>query len=481
MIGSIKLTILKNTFWLGGAEIISRFLRFFLVVSAARILGATGYGQFSFVSQILFIGAIFTDLGISPIFTRELSKNWKREEKDIPSILLLKTILIITTWVVILILSFVFIHQTIIRIVLIVLSLDTVFGGFIRFINALFEARQRMKYEAWGIVLRSFLIVASGLFILFKYPSIINLSWTYSLGSVLTAIFLTYVYQKTTQKKLLLRLDTSNWRKMLSLSWPVAMTVVFAAIYHSMDSIMLGFWGMMAENGWYSAAYKIMDISLTPIVWISSSFFPILSQKFKNIQDQKSQKKIFTSHLSILTILGFPIATGGIILAPQIISLIYGSAYQPSVLAFQILMGALFLIYLNNTFGQTLLAANFQKYSFTVTVIGAFINIILNWILIPLYSLYGAAAATFLTYLFDFITIMILTKKLVGLSFWQKDYLIVLLKTVLATGLMAFLLWYLLSIHLNTILIIIAGTAVYGLLTFAFNQKLILSIFREKN
>ncbi len=480
MARSIKSTILKNTFWLGGAEIVSRFLRFFLVVSAARILGVTSYGQFSFASQILFIGAIFTDLGISPILTRELSKNWLKEKKNIPSILLLKTILAIITWSAICILSFIFIHKIIIRVVLIILSLDTICGGFIKFINALFESQQKMKYEAWGIMLRSFLIVASGLFILFEYPSIINLSWTYAIGSILTAIFLTYIYQKITQKKLSLSIDTSNWQKILSLSWPVAMTVVFAAIYHSMDSIMLGFWGMITENGWYSAAYKIMDISLTPIVWISASFFPVLSQKFKNIKNKESQKKIFISHLSILTMLGFPITAGGIILAPQIINLIYGPAYQPSILAFRILMGALFLIYLNNTFGQTLLAANFQKYSFTVTVIGAFINIILNLSFIPTYSLYGAAMATFLTYLFDFIAIMALTKKLVGLSFWQKDYLIVLLKTILATGLMTILLWYLLSVHLYTILIITVGITFYGLLIFIFNRPLILS-FIQKN
>ncbi|HHD92444.1 MAG TPA: flippase [Candidatus Portnoybacteria bacterium] len=475
----IKSTILKNTFWLGSSEIISRFLRFFLVVSAARILGVTEYGQFSFVSQILFFSAIFTDLGISPILTRELSKNWSREKKNISSTLLLKTILILLTWLAIFVLSFAFIHETIIRIILIILSFDTVSGAFIKFINALFEARQKMRYEAWGTVLRSFLIVISGLFILFNYPSIINLSWTYAIGSILTAIFLTYIYQKTTQEKLLLSIDTSNWKKILSISWPVAMTVVFAAIYHSMDSIMLGFWGMMTENGWYSAAYKIMDISLTPIIWISSSFFPVLSQKFKNTQGKEAQKKIFVSHLSILTILGFPITIGGIMLAPQIINLVYGSAYQPSVLAFQILMGALLLIYLNNTFGQTLLAANFQKYSFGVTVIGAFINIALNWILIPRYSLYGAATATFLTYLFDFITIMILTKKLVNLSFWQEDFLIVLLKTILSTGLMAGLIWYLTNIHFNTVLIIILGAIFYGLLTFFLNQRFILLIIQK--
>lgn len=480
-----KLTILKNTFWLGLAEVFSRFLRFFLVISAARILGATNYGKFSFATQILFISAILTDLGISPITTRELAKNQAAGKKEISSILSLKTILTLVIWGIVILSSFIFIDDPVVRMILAVLVLDTVFGSFIKFINALFEAHQKMKYEAIGGITRSIIIVSLGLFLLFYYPSlfqyppVVNLSWVYAIGSILVAFILAIVYQRKIKEKLFLLINPIIWRKILSLSWPVALTVVFASIYHSMDSIMLGFWGMMTENGWYAAAYKIMDVALTPIVWVSASFFPVLSQKFKDVQG-KEQQKIFLSHLSVLTILGFPIAIGGIILAPQIIYFVYGASYQPTTLSFQILMGALLFIYLGNTFGQTLLAANYQKYSFWVTAAGAVLNVILNLVLIPIYSFYGAAAATLLTYFFDFCLIVYLTKKLVGLSFWQKDYLIVLVKTILSTAIMGWFIWQLLAVHLNIALIILGGAFSYGVLTILFNYYFLREIWEMR-
>ena len=191
-----KLTILKNTFWLGLAEVFSRFLRFFLVISAARILGATNYGKFSFATQILFISAILTDLGISPITTRELAKNQAAGKKEISSILSLKTILTLVIWGIVILSSFIFIDDPVVRMILAVLVLDTVFGSFIKFINALFEAHQKMKYEAIGGITRSIIIVSLGLFLLFYYPSlfqyppVVNLSWVYAIGSILVAFIL---------------------------------------------------------------------------------------------------------------------------------------------------------------------------------------------------------------------------------------------------------------------------------------------------
>ena len=44
----IKQTILKNTFWLVSAEAVTGLLRLVLLIYAARILGATEYGKFTF-------------------------------------------------------------------------------------------------------------------------------------------------------------------------------------------------------------------------------------------------------------------------------------------------------------------------------------------------------------------------------------------------------------------------------------------------
>jgi len=91
-----KQTVAKNTFWLGVAEGVTRFLKLFLIIYVARILGATEYGKFTFALAFVSLFAIFSDFGISTIATREIARE-KEKEKEFPSFLSLKLVLSIGT------------------------------------------------------------------------------------------------------------------------------------------------------------------------------------------------------------------------------------------------------------------------------------------------------------------------------------------------------------------------------------------------
>ena len=87
---SLKQTLFKNTFWIAGSSFLSKFLRAFLVIYIARILGPTDYGRFAFALAFVSIFVTFLDLGLSSIITRELSRGSKKEkekEKDFSSLL----------------------------------------------------------------------------------------------------------------------------------------------------------------------------------------------------------------------------------------------------------------------------------------------------------------------------------------------------------------------------------------------------------
>ncbi|MBU4078308.1 oligosaccharide flippase family protein, partial [Patescibacteria group bacterium] len=91
-----KQTIAKNTFWLAVAEGVTRFLKLFLIIYVARILGATEYGKFTFALAFVSLFAIFSDFGLSPIVTREFARE-KEKEKFFPALLSLKLLLGIGT------------------------------------------------------------------------------------------------------------------------------------------------------------------------------------------------------------------------------------------------------------------------------------------------------------------------------------------------------------------------------------------------
>ena len=74
---------------------------------------------------------------------------------------------------------------------------------------------------------------------------------------------------------------------------------------------------------------------------------------------------------------------------------IFGAGFQNGSLAFKILIWNLFIVGINSIYGQFVLMMGEGEKDVAIAVtMGAVTNIILNFIMIPKWSLYGAAVAT---------------------------------------------------------------------------------------
>ncbi|PIU98388.1 hypothetical protein COS61_01740, partial [Candidatus Wolfebacteria bacterium CG03_land_8_20_14_0_80_40_12] len=67
----VRQTVAKNVFWLSAGELGSRVFRAFIIIYAARVLGAAEYGVFSYVMALTGFFTLFSDIGVSPLLTRE--------------------------------------------------------------------------------------------------------------------------------------------------------------------------------------------------------------------------------------------------------------------------------------------------------------------------------------------------------------------------------------------------------------------------
>src|SRR3989344_3310457 len=100
-----KQTLTKNTFWLSFGEIAGRILRLFIVVYAARVLGAAGWGAFSYLTSLAAVLTVFSDVGLSSVVIREASKRPKLKDKYFSSAFLFKFILTVLSFLVIVFLA----------------------------------------------------------------------------------------------------------------------------------------------------------------------------------------------------------------------------------------------------------------------------------------------------------------------------------------------------------------------------------------
>src|SRR6056297_2685866 len=456
--------VAKNTFWLGIAEAISRFLKYFLIIYVARILGATEYGKFTFALSFLALFGIVLDMGLSNILTRELAGEKEREE-EFNSLLSLKIILAVVGLGLIYVFSFFVTDNLVIRKLIWILAGYKVINVFMGFVYAFLRAREKMEFEGLAKAGQVFLTVLLGFIVLFNFPSIQNLSFAY-LGSSLVVLigFLLFFHWKVFSLKI--DFNTKIWRKFLKWSWPLAFTGLFATIYNNIDSTMMGAMGQVTEVGYYNAAYKIMMISIVPLGLIGRSFFPVLSRSFK--ESKEKVISIFQNRLELSVILGLPMVVGGVVMSKMIIFRVYEVSFSPAVAVLQILMLGVGALYLYKVFSQLVIVANKQKKIFWLTLSAAVLNIGLNLWLIPVYSLYGASIATLATFVF-----------LAGVSCWwvkrelsevvfRKSFLKVVGVSTISTIVMSVILKAINFQGWNIVFVVLLGVIIYFVILLGF-------------
>jgi O-antigen/teichoic acid export membrane protein len=130
------------------------------------------------------------------------------------------------------------------------------------------------------------------------------------------------------------------------------------------------------------------------------------------------------------------------------------------------------LVFFSNPFSQILIVANQQKKLFFVTLTGAVINAILNLILIPTYSLYGAAATTVATCFLIFFLLFHFTSRLTPIKPLNLKFFLNCIGAILATIPMYFLIIQPQIYHLNIFLSIPIGAGVY-LICFLVYKSLV--------
>jgi len=473
----IRQTILKNTFWLVGAEGVSKLLKIVLIIYVARILGAVNYGMFAFSLAFVTLFATFFDLGLGLIVTREFShKEGKKEE--FLAIFSLKILLGIVVLFLIFIGSFFISQDPIVRKTIWILGIYIMTTDLSGIIFAFFRSRQQMEHESWMKTLQVFMETSIGLFVILNFPSIQNLGYSYLFaGSITLFVALLFFYFKVFPLKFYC--NKSIWKKFLKMSWPIALVGVFATIYSQIDSVMMGYWGQIIETGWYNAAYRLVRMVMIPATLVGASFFPALSKTFKESKKEEFQK-IGDYQMQIIIFFAIPVTVGGVVLAPKIVDWIYGQTYSSAILAFQILIVMAGFAFFSNLFNSILIAAKKQKNLSIIIFSGAVLNVILNILLIPRYTLYGAAISTLITMILIFVLLLEFVPKLTPFKIFNLNLFINLLGACISSLIMYLFIFKSETYGINIFILILIGTLSYSI-SFLLYKKIINKFYFSKN
>ena len=275
----------------------------------------------------------------------------------------------------------------------------------------------------------------------------------YTLGLVASVLYLTY--ETKFFSGLSFRIDQNLKKKMLVYSVPLIMGTLGWLVNNVSDRYVVTWLCGISENGIYSIAYKIPNIIAT----VQNIFIQAWTISAIKEFNQNNRNTFYANMFKYMNAL-MVCCCSGLIFTTKLVSMLlfakefYGAWQYVPFLLVSVVFGA------SSGFIGPILSAKMDSKSLaTSTVIGAFINLVLNITLIPIIGPQGAAVATAISNLF----IYIYRRKAIGKMLYSSSYT---------------------KIMLSWILVIIQ--AIFMVLEFKFVYQLpliilLLAIYRQEN
>lgn len=428
MIKSINSKVLNNILWLFFDKIIRMGIGVFVLILLARYLGPEQYGLLNYAQALIALFAALSGLGLYGIVVRDLVKY------DDKNLLLgtafgLKILSAIFAYALLVLLIYILRpDDELSKYIVIILGLSLLFNTS-DIIKFWFEANVQSKYTV--IVENSVFVVISILKLLMIYYKFSLLSFVYifTLEAFLVALFLFIIYIKRTILSKW-KFNKTRAKELLKDSWPLIISSIAWIIYTRIDQIMIGQMLGDKEVGLYSAAIRLSDIANFIPTMIAFSIIPTiikLRDENRKLYEKKFQD-IYYVVISLMIILAIFVS----FFSNEIIHILYGAEYIKSSNVLQIQFWIIIFTSLAAISGKYLINDGLQKITMNRHIIGVFLNIPLNYFMIPIYGIEGAAVASLISlgisnYIFDFFTkntkLVFLHKTKALAFFWIFEYL----------------------------------------------------------
>lgn len=431
----------------------------------ARFYGPSLFGQFTFAQTLASIFILFGDFGFDVLLTNEISRNRNNAIKIFRQFFSLKLVFtffaLVGMWVFVLINNF----SVQARILIIVFSFYMVFTTLTNFLYALYKGFERLEYETKVSLTINFLLLVTVLILIFLKIDLIFIAIVF----VLTRLFgfgVAIKYSREVLQGISFRLFFKEIRIIKNKVFVYGFHLTFSYLFFQLDTILLAFWKGDYDVGIYQAVFKLIAIPLVIPEILVNALMPTLSRLYLENKNEWARIGMLMNKLLVVIIL--PISIILYVYADQIIHLIYGTGkFIAAIPLLRIFALTLFVRFNLETFALMLTTSDRQKVRMFVVLVATFLNLAINYFMIPRYGVYGAALASLGTNVFVGICYVSATSPL----FLQWMINIKTAIMLIVSFLLAFLLWKikLISIFISvpTLLLFLGLFSYY----FYFNKE----------
>ena len=369
---------------LGAGELVSRVIAFIATATLTRRLGASGFGELAFAAAISGYLLLVPNAALQDLGARAVAQDPSNAARIGAEVTRVRVAISLLGTVAVSLLALGLPTSNTVK-ALVALSSLSVVG---QALNAswVYKALERTASVGVALVITQ-LVTLLGVVLLIAHPGdLLRVPAVQGAGELAAAI-------------VLLPLIWRGWRggsfqngvRMLRGAGTVIVNRLLRSVIVSADMILLGFLAASADVGRYSAAYRVCFL-LTAIATSAHAVFqPSLLRAH---DDPDAASAVLTDSVALAGTVGMPLVVGGVIVAPDLLALLFGEPFRAAEGAFRILLIGMAMLFLHGTMQPAYLARRALTVQTAVIGGAAALNLGLNAVLIVPLGIVGAAIAT---------------------------------------------------------------------------------------
>lgn len=384
---------LKKNFCMNAILTMSQFI-FPLITFpyVSRILLVEGTGKVSFATSIISYFAMFAQLGIPTYGIRacaQVRNDKKKLSKTAQEIFIINIIMSILAYIVFFIALCNVPRLKDEKTLLIIVS-ATIFFNAIG-MEWLYKALEQYTYITIRSVIFKFIALIAMFLLIHQQSDYIIYGAISIFASSASNIFNFFNVHKYISLRPVGEYNFKQHLKAVSVFFALSCA---ATIYVNLDTVMLGFMKTNVDVGYYNAAVKIKTILVSIVTSLGTVLLPRASYYVEHGLKEDFYR-ITKKAINFVFLVATPLMLYFMFFAKEGIFFLSGNTYGGAIVPMQIIMPTLFFIGLTNIIGMQILVPlgkeNIVLYS---EIVGAVVDLAINYILIPKYASAGAAIGT---------------------------------------------------------------------------------------
>ena len=389
---SLARKLAQNTIVQIGGRFLATLLGVASVAVFTRLLGADGYGQLTVILTFLTLFAVVVDFGLTVTTVQMISEQPEEEARIIGNMLTLRIVSAVAFLAVAPIAALFFPYAEVVKIGIAIGTVSYLFGTTSQMLVGVFQKRLLMGRVMFAELINRAIVFFGAILFGVWHVGILGIVALLVVGNAMQLLVMVTLARR--ELKLSFRYERALFRKIISLSWPIGLSLVFNLLYLRGDILFLSLWSSNTEIGIYGFAYKIVDVMTTLPVMYMGLVLPLLVAAWtKRTQDFTIRMQ---EAFDVFSLIALPLAIGPAIVGVPLMRLLGGDAFSDSGRVLTIFGPVIALLFFGSLFSHAVIALNKQRVMTWGYAIVAVITVIGYVVFIPQYGIWAAAWMTLL-------------------------------------------------------------------------------------